>query len=127
MPPPATPRQADPRHLREEIKPKARRLVLVVADLIDTKTMLPTPREEDRLTRVIGRKYPQWWHWLHGTWILATDETVEQVAEFVVPLLEERPVIVVLVAEAGRPMTAKGWLPKEAWTWLKEHMPPEKA
>ncbi len=106
--------------------PKAARLVLITADMINA-VGLPDGECENRVTAAIVRKYRRFWHHLHHTWIVGTDDTVEEVSDFVLPVLgAERPLLVTLIAEVGHPMVARGWLPKEAWSWLREQMPGER-
>ena len=62
---------------------------------------------------------PRWWHYLDSTWLIATQETANQLYNRLRQCLDVGDHI--LVIEAGR--NIQGWLPEKAWEWIKQEIP----
>ena len=57
-----------------------------------------------------------WWHFLTNTWLIATDETAQQLfARLQAHLKPDDRVLVMGVTQEH-----SGWLPQEAWKWIQE-------
>lgn len=57
-----------------------------------------------------------WWHYLKSTWLISTKRTPAQIWEAVAPHMVTTDRI--LIVPMGDPYT--GWLPKDAWEWIKK-------
>ena len=68
------------------------------------------------LTRTDGAR--DWWHFLTGTWLIATPETPGQLWERLRPHVRERDRL--LIVRAGPDYA--GSLPDHAWGWMRERM-----
>ncbi len=62
-------------------------------------------------------EFENWWHFMFGTWLVATDLNAQGIYQKLRPHLDDK--INLLVLEAGN--DASGTLPKIAWDWIKEH------
>ncbi|MFQ6616837.1 MAG: hypothetical protein ACE5HZ_08775 [Fidelibacterota bacterium] len=61
---------------------------------------------------------PGWWHYLTSTWLVSTDETPDELYARLEATIDSRDGL--LIIEAGR--TRQGWLPEEAWAWIRDHI-----
>jgi len=59
-----------------------------------------------------------WWHYLDKTWLISTDETLEQVNERLRRHLRDTDKLLIVKFRGEY----AGWLPKEAWQWIEERM-----
>ena len=61
------------------------------------------------------KQSPVWWHYLDSTWLIATGESADVLWERLQPHVDANDFI--LIAE----ITANysGWLPEEAWAWIR--------
>ena len=57
-----------------------------------------------------------WWHYLKSTWLIYTNETASEIFKRLHPHLDK--IDNLLIIEAGK--ERQGWLPKEAWTWIRD-------
>ena len=62
-----------------------------------------------------------WWHYLTSTWLLSTIKTPKQVVEAVRPHMGPNDFILVGEFSSNNYF---GWLPNEAWDWLKAQNQP---
>jgi hypothetical protein len=60
----------------------------------------------------------KWWHYLNSTWLVVRYETLVEFA----PLLRSHLVTAdrMLIVPAKGP--ADGWLPQDAWQWIRENV-----
>ena len=58
----------------------------------------------------------QWWHYLDSTWIVATDHSPETFASLLYPYINTTDFFFVAKLTGEH----QGWLPQEAWDWLKD-------
>lgn len=64
------------------------------------------------------KRSPSWWHYLGSTWLVATHESAEDLWSRLRPNTDENDLVLVIeVAD-----DYAGWLPKEAWEWIREHV-----
>lgn len=63
------------------------------------------------------KRFPAWWHFLDGTWLISTDLDAQALFQKLRPHLDEEANL--LVVEAGEEFA--GWLPKKAWEWINLH------
>lgn len=64
------------------------------------------------------KKSSWWWHYLESTWLISTTESATQVYSRLVKTIDRDDRL--LIIEAGR--DRQGWLPKEAWEWISQHI-----
>lgn len=74
----------------------------------------PDPTRYEGLFSAL-KGFAGWWHFLSGTWLVATELPASQIFERLRPHIDEK--VNILILEAGRDFS--GWLPKEAWEWIK--------
>lgn len=63
------------------------------------------------------QSFGNWWHFMLGTWLISTDMTAKQVFEELEPYIDKN--VLLFITEVGPDMS--GWLPQEAWQWIKQH------
>jgi hypothetical protein len=59
-----------------------------------------------------------WWHYLSSTWLIATNQTPQQLYEVVVRHITTNDSL--LIAPLRKPYW--GYLPKDAWDWINVHV-----
>jgi hypothetical protein len=59
---------------------------------------------------------PKWWHYLESTWIIQTPESVDTWNSRLTKVLDQNDHLLI-VDITKRPR--QGWLPKEAWDWIR--------
>lgn len=64
------------------------------------------------------QKTGTWWHHLDFTWIIVSQETVEQLYNRLIPHLRQSDHI--FIAEIPSNARYFGYLPKDAWDWLEQ-------
>lgn len=73
-------------------------------------------RDYQKLYEVL-KSAPEWWHFLESTWILFTRETATAWREKIKATLDDNDrLLIVDITQRSR----DGWLPKQAWDWLRE-------
>jgi hypothetical protein len=65
---------------------------------------------------------PYWWHFLDFTWLIATNESAEQIYSRIANHLDQTDSE--LIVQIRRGSQYAGWLPKEAWDWIEERIGP---
>ncbi|MEE9170264.1 MAG: hypothetical protein V3U73_10885 [bacterium] len=61
---------------------------------------------------------PQWWHFLESTWLLHTNESLDNWGEKIRNVMDQNDhFIIVDITRRAR----QGWLPEEAWKWIQEY------
>lgn len=65
------------------------------------------------------QKSSNWWHYLDTTWLIASNETPEQLWIRLAPNVA--PTDYILIAQFALYATYYGWLPKEAFDWIAQH------
>ena len=65
------------------------------------------------------KRCPAWWHHLESTWLIATDETPEQVYNRLAPHMHRDDSILVIEVTNNY----SGWLPPKASEWLRQYVP----
>lgn len=63
---------------------------------------------------------PSWWHYLESTWIIRTNETVQAWADKIRTVVDPSD-YVIIIDITNKPR--QGWLPMEAWEWIKDQEP----
>ena len=67
---------------------------------------------------------PAWWHYLESTWLIVTEETVEEVWNRLGRHVHQRDSLLIIEVRNN----AQGWLLKDAWKWINQNVPlPETA
>lgn len=54
-------------------------------------------------------------HYLDSTWLISTSESTQTIYDKVKPHIDENDCLLVIQAK----QSYNGWLPKDAWEWLK--------
>lgn len=57
-----------------------------------------------------------WWHYIDSTWLVATEESANELYNRLKPHLDQEDSI--LIIQAATDM--QGWLPKDAWKWIHQ-------
>ena len=57
-----------------------------------------------------------WWHYLDSTWIIQSHLTIEQVSDKVKSKMDDNDSLLVIEIKNNY----SGWLPKDAWEYLRE-------
>lgn len=60
-----------------------------------------------------------WWHYLDSTWLIVTSESLKELSQRIRDKIDTNDHLLVF------DITDKdyyGWLPKDAWKWIKEHI-----
>lgn len=62
---------------------------------------------------------PRWWHFLESTWLIITDETAQQVWQRIGSQIDKNDFMLIIEVRNNK----EGWLPKDAWDWINQHVP----
>jgi hypothetical protein len=60
-----------------------------------------------------------WWHYLESTWIVTSTLTPSQAFDRLQPALDASDSVLIVNITGD---TYSGWLPQEAWNWLKKYV-----
>jgi hypothetical protein len=60
-----------------------------------------------------------YWHYLESTWLIATNETPNQVWERISPHIHQADRLLIIEARDN----CQGWLPPDAWAWIRRFVP----
>lgn len=74
------------------------------------------------LQEAIAGLGPAWWHQLNSTWLVKTDKSAEEIASILLADDRMAPNDRLLVIKVDGDY--QGWLPKEAWQWIRKAVPP---
>ena len=66
-----------------------------------------------------------WWHQLHSTWLVKTDKSAKDIVRILREGDRMAPNDRLLVIRVDGDY--QGWLPKEAWEWIRKAIPPAPA
>ncbi len=61
---------------------------------------------------------PSWWHYLKSTWLIATNETPDQLWGRLEPHVDTTDCVLIMEV-INR---AQGWLPAKAWEWINQYV-----
>jgi len=87
-------------------------IYLVSYDLVKSSERDYTPVYES--LKAIG----PWWHYLESTWIVHTMQDVNYVVDTIHAVMRQGDrLLVVQIDNQNR----NGWLPREAWDWIRAH------
>jgi hypothetical protein len=59
------------------------------------------------------------WHYLDSTWLVDTPLTVQQASDWIRTAMDDNDKLLVLDITGD---AHAGWLPQDAWDWIKEHV-----
>lgn len=65
------------------------------------------------------KKSPAWWHYLESTWLIVTNESPNEIWDRLQPHVDSNDYLLVIEVRKN----SQGWLPEEAWDWIKESLP----
>jgi len=60
-----------------------------------------------------------WWHYLDSTWLISTSESINNLRQRIQAKIDTNDNLLIF------DITSKaydGWLPKEAWDWIRSHI-----
>lgn len=81
---------------------------------------LKTPgRDYSSLQNAIKSNSQAWWHFMQSTWLVDTRLDVDTFGRALVPHITTADRLLVMDAKG----VGQGWLPKEAWEWIRLHSP----
>ena len=69
----------------------------------------------EALQNAIKQSSQNWWHYLSNVWIVDTELSIVEVHNRIVPMITSADRL--LIIEVGS--KHQGWLPADAWKWLK--------
>lgn len=64
------------------------------------------------------KKSPGWCHPLDSTWLISTRETAQQLSDRLRRHLDNNDTLLVIAVTKEY----AGWLPKNTWDWIKQHI-----
>ena len=77
-----------------------------------------------------GQSYPElyetlkqassWSHYLESVWLISTSESLEAWSQKIRAKIDANDSFLIVELSATQPYS--GWLPQEAWDWIKEHL-----
>ena len=62
-----------------------------------------------------------WWHYLPTTWIVLRHDALVELRPKLLPLIYQGDYLLIMPAKGP----ADGWLPADAWTWIRTNVPKE--
>ena len=62
-----------------------------------------------------------WMHYLTSTWVVLRYETLAELGNKLIPLIFQNDRLLIQPAKGP----SHGWLPKDAWEWLRKNVPQE--
>lgn len=66
-------------------------------------------------------KKTTWWHYLDSSWLIATNETADQLWNRLSRHCDQNDRVLVIKVQSGI-TNRSGWLPKDAWDWIAQHV-----
>ena len=61
------------------------------------------------------KSYGEWWHYIDSTWIIKTDNSIEEVSNSIRKMMDiNECLLIVEITNCKR----NGWLRKSAWDWI---------
>ena len=64
------------------------------------------------------KKYKKWWHYLERTWIIISEETVEEIWDKIEDKINKKNNLLIIEVKKD----SQGWLPQKAWDWINENV-----
>ncbi|HCU24468.1 MAG TPA: hypothetical protein DF383_05570 [Deltaproteobacteria bacterium] len=61
-----------------------------------------------------------WWHYLDSTWMIDSHESIEVWEQRIKSQLDQNDSFLIVKLLAGQSYV--GWLPREAWEWVKQRL-----
>lgn len=61
----------------------------------------------------------KWWHYLDSTWLIVTSETAEEIWNRLASHIDKNDYLLIIEVKNN----VQGWLPKDAWNWIREYVP----
>ena len=71
----------------------------------------------DSLYKEIKASGTNWWHYLDSTWVIKSSLEAKAINKKLIAHLKQGDRIFIVKIETS---SMDGWLPKEAWDWLKK-------
>jgi hypothetical protein len=66
------------------------------------------------------QKLGHWCHYFDKTWLIQTNATADEIYNQLTPLFNEDERLLIL--EVRPPAMYQGWLPQEAWDWIRQRL-----
>lgn len=77
-------------------------------------------RDYSGLYEAIKKTSLWWWHYLDSTWLIVTEETPSQIWSKLAHHIDKNDFLLIIEVRDN----IQGWLPKEAWEWIHDKVPP---
>ena len=61
----------------------------------------------------------KWWHYLDSTWIVVSEESSQRIWNRLHSHIDENDYLLIIEVRND----SYGWLPKDAWNWIRENVP----
>jgi hypothetical protein len=74
-------------------------------------------RVNEQLTEEL-MKSTYWMHYIDDSWIIATNDNIDQLYKRLKPFFQDNDLF--FIVEIRQQSTYRGWLPQDAWDWLKK-------
>lgn len=73
----------------------------------------------DKLYEAI-KAFGGWWHYLDSTWLVSTNLSATQMRDLIIEHMAVDKNDYLFIVKITK--TYDGWLPEDAWTWIRKHI-----
>ncbi len=84
----------------------------------DVDASLNSQLVHTQITSLYPTHISDWWHYMHSSYLVVTNLTATQLYNHISPSMPQHHVLVMEVNHKNY----WGWLPQDAWNWLKKHL-----
>jgi len=63
------------------------------------------------------KEYGTWMHYIDNVWIIESSYDADKISQDLLPLIDQKDDYLLVIKIAS---DYQGWLPKDAWDWMKE-------
>lgn len=77
------------------------------------------PRRDPKDIDAVLRNGTVWWQYLDTTWLVVTSEAIDRLTNRLYAAITKDDYLLVVSLPAN--FQFDGWLPQEAWNWIKQH------
>jgi len=86
-----------------------------------TYNIIPGPNNVQFFT-AIQTSSTAWWHYIDSAWIIRSDLTANQISTNLAPHVNISFNNLLIVKIDTDITNRQGWLPREAWDWITQHI-----
>ena len=62
------------------------------------------------------KKSENWWHYIENSWLILTQESPNEIWRRIEEKIDKKSTVLIIEVKKN----CQGWLPKNAWDWIKE-------